>query len=200
MRFKVVNTEVNISFTFLAVLLMMIVRGNVRLYFSVFTFSLLHEAIHLLFLLFFGASVKRVSFSIFGGNIEREKGDIESFKEAVVNLSAPAVNIIIGSVLMISGISVEASYINLFLGLFNILPFYNFDGGRGLYSLVLLKYDKSRAELVLFISSLLSVLAFIMLNFIIIFHNKINPVLLVINIYMLSCFIANIFKKSAFEA
>lgn len=123
-----------------------------------------------------------------------------SFKEAVVNLSAPAVNIIIGSVLMILGISVEASYINLFLGLFNMLPFYNFDGGRGLYSLVLLKYDKSRAELVLFISSLLSVLAFIMLNFTIIFHNKFNPVLLVINIYMLSCFIANIFKKSAFKA
>lgn len=199
MRFKVGNTDVNISFSFFAVLLMMIAGGRAELYIITFAFSLLHEAVHLIFLFAFGASVKKISFSIFGGNIEREKTSISYKKEAVINLSAPFVNIIIGIALLPFDLLKETAYVNLLLGIFNLLPFYNFDGGKGIENLLLIRFNGSTADRVIFITSLTSVTVFFMLNFAIIYHNKINFILVVINIYMLTCFIVNIFKKSNFK-
>lgn len=187
MRFKIKNTDVKISFSFFAVFLLSLVSDTFNIYLFSFIASLIHEIVHVVFILLFGAQISAFSLTLFGGNIKRNTTKIiNNPKEAVISFSAPVTNIVIGVVSLF--ITREASIfaiVNLFIGVFNILPFYSFDGGRGLYYLITMKFSDNVANVILNITSITVTVVFSFISvFSFINYNK-NYLLLILCVYMI---------------
>lgn len=89
-------------------------------------FCVLHETGHLCAMLLLRARVSEITFYGAGIRITSDGiSDLAPLRQAVIYLSGPAVNLALAAVL-----NGELSLINLFLGLFNLLPVSYFDGGR----------------------------------------------------------------------
>ena len=193
MRFKVFNTDVYISFTFIAVFVMMLLYGNGYIYICALLSSLGHEFIHMIAILLSGNKINKVSFSIFGGNIYRDTSSVNYFNEAIINLSAPIVNIMIGVVFLLFQYE-YIGYINIFIGLFNICPFYNFDGGRGLWNILRLWFTDKLCEGVIYVTSIVTIVIFTIIVIYLFHAGTVNYLLIFIIIYLLLCFGVKIFN------
>ena len=200
MKFNIKGTEVYISFTFFIAFAVVLLNGNLKFYFVVLVFSVLHEFVHIVFLMMYGFPIRRIALSIFGGNISRDKNSEEYIKEAIINLSAPIVNIVIGVVLLCSDNYKEWGNINLFIGAFNICPFYNFDGGRGLHNILTKVFGRASADIAIYVSSILVLVGFVFANIAVIAMKKPNIIFIAINIYLIGCFAVNLFKKDTLKA
>ncbi|MFH1834851.1 MAG: site-2 protease family protein [Methanobacteriota archaeon] len=165
-----INIELHFSFILL-ILFLLPVLGWAGLFFfaTVFTFVLLHELAHSLVAKAFGIPVDKIVLILFGGvaNVEvPEKPKLE----LVMAAAGPAFNFMVAGV---AGLMVFSSglpyisyldvvspekftftqpyilytilYVNLLLGLFNVVPGFPMDGGRVLRSMLALKMDYLRA-------------------------------------------------------
>ena len=113
-----------------------------------FFFSILfHEVSHSIVAKKKGIKVSRISLFIFGGMSEIEKEPDQPITELLMSLAGPIASFVISGVFAIiwfftrniPAISIPAGYltfINLFLGIFNLLPGYPLDGGRVLRSII----------------------------------------------------------------
>jgi Zn-dependent proteases len=113
-----------------------------------FFFSILfHEVSHSVVAKKKGIKVSRISLFIFGGMSEIEKEPDQPITELLMSLAGPIASFVISGVFAIiwfftrniPAISIPAGYltfINLFLGIFNLLPGYPLDGGRVLRSII----------------------------------------------------------------
>ena len=197
MRFKIKNTDVKFSFSFFAVFLLSLVSDTFNIYLFSFIASLIHEFVHVVFILLFGAKISAFSLTLFGGNIKRSTTKIiNNPKEATISFSAPVTNIVIGVVSLL--LTREASIfgiVNLFIGVFNILPFYSFDGGRGLYYLITMKFSDNVANVILNITSITVTVVFSFISvFSFINYNK-NYLLLILCVYMIFSIIVGLKEK-----
>lgn len=89
-------------------------------------FCILHELGHLFAMLVLGAEISEITF--YGAGIRIISDGISErppLHQAVIYLCGPAVNLALAAVLR-----GEPSAVNLFLGVFNLLPLSYFDGGR----------------------------------------------------------------------
>lgn len=118
----------------------------------VFVSALLHECIHLCFLIGFGCRDIRLTLHPSGAAIRCTGTELLPVqKNAAVLLSAPLANILLGLILYPAAerFSAEALYtaafVNLRLGLVNLLPVPFFDGGRSLKLLLEEKCGEERA-------------------------------------------------------
>ncbi len=93
----------------------------------------LHEAAHFLALRAFGAPVRSFCLTLFGGEIRLEPWESLSYAQEILAAAAgPAANI----ALAISASCLGAYFfagVNLVLGIFNLFPLRQLDGGRILY-------------------------------------------------------------------
>ncbi len=197
MRFKVKNTNVKISFSFFAVFLLSLVSDTFNIYLFSFIVSLVHEFVHIVFILLFDGQISEFSLTLFGGNIKRNTTKIISnTKEAIISFSAPVTNIVIGVVsLFIPRKTSLFAIVNLFIGIFNILPFYNFDGGRGLYYLLSIKLSDNATNTILNFTSILVTIAFSFISvFTFINYNK-NYLLLILSVYMILSIIVSLKER-----
>ncbi len=199
MQFKIKNTDYKISFSFFALILLMITVNKTL--FSLFIFVFIHELIHLLFINLFSVAPKKVSFTLFGANILRDfKSAKNNNSEIVINLSAPIFNIFIYVACYIFSFYfpqftkqlLGISEINLSIGLFNLIPFYNFDGGNALRCFLLKYADEKTTELILTITSVIVTIIFSFVSVYVIIYYRYNISLVFISLYMI---ISIIFKK-----
>ncbi len=195
MKFKVKNTELIFSFSFFALLAIFTATKNAQILYISFTTSFIHEIIHLLFILLTGAGVECIKFSLFGGNIKRTAIHLSDYKEAIISLSAPLYNIIIGLILLLHNKNSIWGQVNLLTGLFNITPFYNFDGGRGIYYLLRSKVKTSRLKMIATFLSVLIFLFFLLINIYLITSDKINITLCFVCAFMFFSLISNYLKQ-----
>lgn len=173
----------------------MVVDGNAYTYIVALCSSILHELIHVLTILIFRGKIYRVSLSIFGGNIYREADSVDYFKEAIINLSAPITNLVIGVVSIVLSYD-YIGYINIFIGTFNICPFYNFDGGRGLENLLKMKFDLNFCERIIFVTSIVTILVFSVFIFYLVYMGSVSYSLILIIFYLISCICVKIFTDT----
>ncbi len=153
MQFKFKNIKITISFTFFALIILLVIfNKNDFLYLSCF-FAIIHELCHLFFLNKFGVKICELKISLFGANIKTESfKKISIKKEVIVLLSGPLVNLIFSAVLYFVNLiikNVDLSnliLINLGLGIFNLMPFYNFDGGKIIEILLKSKFNEKITE------------------------------------------------------
>lgn len=187
MQFKIKNTDVKISFSFFAVFLLGAVSDTFGVFLMSFAASLIHELTHIIFILLFKARVTSFSISVFGGNIRRETlCDIGNVKECVISFSAPLLNIIVGSFfIFLSDKTFLFGALNLFLGIFNIMPFYSFDGGRGLFYLLTIRFSYKTAHKIITAASVTVTVCFSFVSVFIFFNYSKNYWLLILSVYMI---------------
>ncbi len=197
MRFKVKNTEINLSFTFFAVFIILLCIGELKICLYSLVASLIHEIVHIIFIGIFSGNITRISLSGFGANIVRGNDNLLSYyEEAVISFSAPVFNIIISLILFMlyKNLTIFAG-VNLIIGLFNLLPYYDFDGGRGL--MFLLKYflSNDKAEKVLDVFSVTVTIIFSFVSVYIFFYHQRNITFIFLSIYMIGNFFVRLKPK-----
>ena len=119
-------------------------------------------------------------------------------QDILINFSGPFVNILISifcyflNVLVYSPKLVDITAVNAVLGIYNLLPFYNFDGGKILEILLKIKLSKKLSEDISTTVSILILIPFIYFSFTIFFQNKSNFYFIIVTLLML---LAIILKK-----
>lgn len=146
MELSVGSIKIKIDFSFILVLCFAVFSGYNKAI-LILIFSVLHELGHLFVLLLFGVRPYLIRFSFFGVGIKYENA-LPAFKEAVVYLSGPAVNLLFYIFLK--------DDVNLFLFVLNIFPVFPLDGGR-IVSLIFPKAEKAITAVLLVISFAFSI-------------------------------------------
>ena len=115
---------------------------------SLFFFAsvLAHELSHALVARRFGLRVRDITLFIFGGAATLEGDPKRPMDEALIAAAGPLASLAIGIVLSVADAAIEQEqvgaivgwlgYINLSLGLFNLIPGFPMDGGRILHSIL----------------------------------------------------------------
>ncbi len=136
---KIRGVNIGVSFSFFAVTAIMLLYGGALCgeIFTALVCCVLHELGHLTFMALF--SDKPESVVLYGGGIRIRPGSgrlLSSAADMLILLSGCAVNFLAAGIwYLISGFDFFCA-VNLLLGVFNLLPFKYFDGGRALEKLL----------------------------------------------------------------
>lgn len=158
MQFKIKNTTIKIHFTFFAVVLLFLVSGNFELFLVTSICAIIHEAVHIMFILLFSGRISEISLSLIGADIKRfSQYVISNTKEAMTCISAPLLNI---ALFLIFRNCDERfllfSQVNFTLGFINLLPFYSFDGGCFVEYLLLTRFNEKKTDNILTVVSVIT--------------------------------------------
>ena len=118
--------------------------------------AIIHEAGHLLCLIWWGVVPAKISLLPFGMRIERRGAAALSYgRETITALAGPAMNLALaGATAVVLAFThnqqlVFPIVVNLGLALLNLLPIEPLDGGRMLRAILLSRYPESVCEIVL---------------------------------------------------
>jgi Zn-dependent protease len=125
---------------------------SVLLFFCIY----LHEMGHAFGGWLFNIRTLDVTLTFFGGYARLVGNPRTPFQQVVVSFAGPAVNLLIGVALFWYAANVEnaswlvrsLAYVNVFLGLFNLLPGYPLDGGHITAAVLSNFMPSSRAQLI----------------------------------------------------
>lgn len=194
MQFKVKNVSVKVSFSFLALILLLLVTGRLNLYLITILCATIHEVTHIVFIYLFSGKISSVTLSLFGGDIKRESTFvINSYKEAIVSISAPLVNLLLSLIFYLLGDNfLLISQINFILGFINILPFFTFDGGRFLEYMLLILFSDGKTDKILTVISICTTAVFCIASAFLFIYGIKNYFTLLFSLYMI---VSLLFKK-----
>ena len=192
MQFKFKNIKITVSFTFFALIILLVIfNKNDFLYFTCF-FAIIHELGHLFTLNKFGVKICELKISLFGVNIKTESFKrISIKKEIIILLSGPLINLCLSAVLYFLNLIIEnidfnnLISINLGLGIFNLLPFYNFDGGKIIEILLKSKLNEKISETIVSCISFAVLIPLILFSVNIFLQNYKDFYFLVVSLLML---------------
>jgi Zn-dependent protease len=171
---RIAGIDIRIHLTFLAVLAWIAwvsysstgtLKGaldGVLLILVVFAIVVLHELGHALMARRFGIKTRDITLLPIGGVASLERMPDEPRQELLVALAGPAVNFVLAGVFAGVGLAlgeslvpsegieqvsfvVQLVWINLTIGLFNLLPAFPMDGGRALRALLAMRLSDVRA-------------------------------------------------------
>ncbi len=186
MQFNVKSARIKISFTFFALILIILCCDNSKiLVYSVLS-SVIHELTHVVFILISGCKISEFTINFSGCRIERKNNkNTSNTKECLISLSAPIVNISTGAFSFIFFKNQLFGIINIVIGFFNLLPFFDFDGGRGLYYFLSSKKSERTIKNVLTLTSILSVILISFVSVRVFTEYPGTYSLIILNLYML---------------
>ena len=154
-----------------------------RDYFTVLTLlsALMHELGHLFCIRLLDLDIEKITVFPFGADI-RLAPSLRSYKtELSVSLSGPVVNLFICIIFLRVVFIPEIAVINLVLAGMNLFPVNGLDGGKALYSFLVMHAEESTAEKILRITSFVSVFCFWVFSTFILLKGDGNPSLFVIS-------------------
>ncbi len=164
MTLNIKGTEIRLNFSFVFVITLMLIFSQQIIVMQCILSSLLHEAGHLLFMVIFGEKILSVNFGAFGVRIERvSKANLSYKKDALIALGGIIINFLLAFLgvmyyyFMKSENALRFSLINVFVAAFNCVPVNVLDMGRALRSMLMTKYDETKADRLLGIASFVSV-------------------------------------------
>ena len=199
MQFKIKNTKITISFTIFALIIILISLNKTEFLYSTIIFAILHEIGHLLALKHFKISIEEFKVSLFGGNIKiLNNNKIQYYQNAIISFCGPLVNLFFFVLFYLLNIFLKNKFINeiyvinLVLAAFNLLPFYNFDGGKILASILMNFLQEKTVNYIITFTSFIILIPFTYLAVYIFMLDSKNFYLLVSAVLML---LTIIFKK-----
>ncbi len=126
--FRIFGVTVRAEFSFITVCALLCTINNGSMITASLCAAVLHEFAHLLAMLFLGVGLKSVTFHGCGVRIHPETRLLSYGKELAVLLSGPAANIVMSLALYYYNRN-GAAAAQLALGLMNLMPCRNLDGG-----------------------------------------------------------------------
>ena len=186
MRFKAGNCSFLLSFSFFAATAIMITGGRSEIYLRILYFAFFHELGHAVALKVFGYKILSVSLTAFGARIKCERfDDADNLEKALVWLSGAFVNLLFAAVFSVIGGYKREAENNLLLALFNLLPYYDFDGWNAMLCITECFSVKNKTLFYIkHISSITVVLLFTSLNIILTLTEKPDIMLIFMNLYL----------------
>lgn len=198
MQIETKRLKISVSFTFSVFLALAANVTAGRTYLLTLLFSFLHEAVHLFFLFRYGCERAEIRFSPGGIKISCDRYEMLSYRETFIcSLSAPVMNIVAGVIFYLtadkSGMPLlhETAYINIIIGLGNLLPMSFLDGGRAVNSLLFRYFPPDRVYVFSDVLSVLSLVFIGVLFFVSLLQKKNNLFLLIFFVYCTSGYIHN---------
>lgn len=147
------KTRINLSFSFVAVVTMMLLLCDEQTVLISLFSSFFHEGGHLLFMLIFSEIPERIVFGAFGIRIEADgRKKLTYKKEALISMGGIIGNLVlvfIGLVFYLSykGLwSIRLVAVNCFIAFFNMLPVSALDFGRCLEIILSQRLSPYKAE------------------------------------------------------
>ena len=127
--------KVSVDYKIIIVIGLLIIFGKIDLYFIFAVSIICHELVHILIAKIMGFKLIELHFGIFGmsANIAF-LGKVKVLSRVLFYISGPLMNFFIAEVF--KNINYEVTYINVALGIFNLLPIIPLDGGEILLELV----------------------------------------------------------------
>lgn len=153
------NTRVCFDFTFFAVIAFFMLTDGGAFGFSAIIACALHEMSHLVMMIIFSIPVDTITF--YGAGIRISSDLIEKaprFKRNIVLLAGSAGNFVFAGVLWLAGEKV-AALINLFTGIFNLLPIGEYDGAALMKSFVIRHCKAEKVDFIMKIAAVISAAA-----------------------------------------
>ena len=204
MRLKIFGTQIEITFLFVVIISFMIISDTTHTALFVLVSAFIHELGHLIAMKRLGYKVKSIILSPIGASIVKSDSSGSYKSDIIISLCGPLANLILSLVLLMGFLILKHqilllySLINLFLGIFNLLPIASFDGSTILLSILCERMEENRAVKIKRVISitLLTVLSVAGIIFFC-FCNK-NPTLMITALYMLilEFFELNILKNN----
>lgn len=199
MQFKIKETKITISFTFFSLIIILISLNKTEFLCPSLIFATAHEIGHLLALKLFNVRVEEFKISLFGGNIKvLNNVKIKYWQTVIISFCGPFVNIFFFLFFYVLNIYFENKLtndfyvVNLVIATFNLLPFYNFDGGKILGSVLLNFFQEKTVNTIITIISFVILIPFTYIAIYIFILDFKNFYLLIASLLML---LTIIFKK-----
>ncbi len=196
MRFKLLGTEIYISFLFAAVVTVLLATDRTGLILPALFAIVMHELGHLFAMWATECAPKRIklipaSVQITNSFSKQYKNDI------IIAVCGPLVNFILFFTLYFNYFAFKNentlyyALINLLIGIFNSLPVWGLDGGTVLFSILAKRYDLNRATLTVKIITFITAIGVIVGAVVLTIRGKLNLSLYIVGIYL---FISAIIK------
>ena len=190
MRFKLFGTEIEITFLFSSLLVLLLLTDRTGLASYLFLSVSAHEAAHLAAMWMLDCSPKRLRLK--PAAVEILSPPMTSGKEeAIITLAGPACNLLLfltfwlNSSLFRSGSALLFSLVNLLIGGFNLLPVAGLDGGTLLQLLITRFFGADKARLVLRLLGVTMAATGIIFGFSRMIRGAFNPTILLAGLYIL---------------
>ena len=147
-------------------ILMILALGVTHSYlsFAAIVAAALHELSHLAAARLLGTRLSSMKLGIFGASLSMDAHTTSYKNEILIALAGPAANII-SSIILLHFLPISSAFTDMllsasvFLGLLNLLPISNFDGGRVLFCFMALHTSLNLASAILKITSFIFLFA-----------------------------------------
>lgn len=136
--------KIRFRLDFFVCFIVLLFTNSFKQYILFIFFLLVHELSHLIVGIILGSKPKKLDIYAFGFSLDLYTTQNEIKNKIMIILAGPFSNLFIAILLILLGKSEysEYIYINILLGVFNLLPIYPLDGGRLLKYLLEIKKGK----------------------------------------------------------
>lgn len=131
---------------------------NIKILLLFYLFFVVHELGHIIVALLYRLKFMGINFHVFGVNLKIDTSDLSYEKKLILYFAGPFTNIIISYVALRYN-NYNVHYINMVLGLFNLVPIFPLDGGNMIKTVleVFLK-DTQISKTILYINLILLII------------------------------------------
>ena len=199
MQFKIQGITFRISFSFFAVILILLTGANSSNLIYILLFSVIHEFGHLAALKACKVNVISFTLNLFGAEIKRnDRASTDYFKDAFIAFCGPAANLLLYTAFRLinliypASVFIIISQINLYIAIFNLLPFSSFDGGLILCALLSHIFGENIGRKIGTLFSYAVCLPFVVLSAAVFIKNNRNIYPALVSLYLL---LTLVFKK-----
>ena len=202
MKLKIHNTNLHISYTLICLCAICLVTNTFNGFVICLMAVLIHEMGHLIPIAIFGDFPNTIKISLFEIAISDDCRNCRMFfQNIIIIFFGPFANFICFITfyllyLFCNDIFLSFSMVNLFLGIFNMLPVLSLDGGQILHLLLSRKIEDIKAQKAVNILTFIFIFPLAVLGFILLFKTKYNFSLLAVCLYLI---LSLIFKRDNFD-
>lgn len=191
MGIRIKNFKIYVSFPFVALITLMILNGFYVGYYLCFLSVLIHECGHLIAMLILKVNVSGLEISAFDIKIIEKGKSINSFKkEFIITSFGPLFNLTAFSAFLY--LNKVFAFVNLFIGLFNLLPCSTLDGGQLLCLILSRRFSRKIVRRILNIATVVVFFPVFLTGIYILLSSRYNFSLLFLSLYLLmSLFVKN---------
>lgn len=184
MRLKINNFGIYFSYPAVALITLIVLSNRYTDYlFCVFA-VIIHELGHLIMMFALGLKPGSINVKLFNIEINKKsRYDIPFFKDFLITVFGPLFNLIFYFILY--NFNRGFAYVNLFIGLFNLLPAAPLDGGQLVFLLLSRFFSRDLSARIIDIITIIICIPVFIFGFLVLFYSKYNFSLLILGVYLI---------------